>query len=501
MFDKKERLFWVAVVFAGIFSVWSIMNPAGLTNTLWAVVYKFHGSFGWFTVVMPFLALVICAYLAFSKYGSVKLGKEDDVPEFSTFSWIAMLFTAGIGVGLVNFGVAEPLIHYLLSPAGLAGGASEIDAAKNAMAITMYDWGLPAWSIYTLAGLVIGYFTYKKGAKFLPSTPIEHGFEDKSWAKPVGAMANVIAAGASALTMAASIGLGVAQVSNGVNAVTGLAVTGLTASIIILCVITLSYTLPAILPVKKGMKILGDVNVIIAIALLVFVFIFGPTRFFMENILLTFKETFTGIIPASFDTHIYQSKGYINDWQLTTMIWWVSWTPFMGIFVARISKGRTIKEIVLASISVPTLFLIAWFAVFGGYGLFDAIVGGGSIVDYVANNPNDVYLSFIQVLQALPLFQISGVIFVALIIIFLATGATSAAISLSMMTSDGAENPPAYKTLIWCLIMATIAFANVVTGTLDGIKAVAVCLGIPYLFFVVLQVAGLFRMMRRNENK
>ncbi|WBW97466.1 BCCT family transporter [Oceanirhabdus sp. W0125-5] len=498
---KASGLFWIAAGFTAIFSVWAVVNPSSLTNTLWDLVYKFHGTFNWFTIVLPLVFLVICFYLAFSKYGKIKLGPKDEKPEFSTFSWIGMLFTAGIGVGLVNFGVAEPMVHYLSSPLGLAGGYEKAEAAKNALMLSLFNWGLPAWTIYTLSGLVIGYFTYHRGAKFLPGTPIEEGFKDKKWGKTVGQITNIAAASAAALTMAASIGMGVFQVKNGVQAITGKQFPGLTSSLVILFILFVVYTVPAILPVKKGMKVLGDLNVVIAIGLLLFVFSFGPTRYFMETILTTLGTTVTKLIPQSFNTYVFQDKGWFNDWPLTTLIWWISWTPFMGVFIARISKGRTLRQFITASILIPTAFLVFWFCVFGGFGLLNDIAGDGAIAKYVTENPNDVYLSFIMVLQSLPLFAITGPIFVILIVVFLATGATSAAISLSMMTSDGAENAPIPRTIIWSIIMVTISFANVVTGTLSGVKAVAVFLGVPYVFFVILQVTGLIRQLRNDYRK
>lgn len=495
---KFSNLFWYAVAFSAIFSVWAVMNPTSLTTTLWGLIYKFHDNFNWLVISMPLIICILSFALAFSKYGQIKLGKKDEKPEFSTASWLTMLFTAGLGVGLVNFGVAEPLVHYLSSPLGLPGGFDKVTAAKNAMALTMFNWGIPAWAIYTISGLVIGYFTYHRSAKFLPGTPIEEGFKDKKWGKGLGSLTNILAAGASALTLAASIGLGVFQVKNALKAVFNWELAGVQSSLIILLFIFLSYTIPAISPINKGMKIIGDINIYLVIGVLIFTFVIGPTRFFMGSILTTFGETIKTIVPLGFNVYLFQDRGWFNDWPLTTLVWWVSWTPFLGIFIARISKGRTIKQIVLASIIIPTLFIIIWFSVFGGFGLLNDIAGDGSIAKYIAENPNDVYLSFIMVLQQLPAFNIIGLIFIALVVIFLATTATSAAISLSMMTSNGVENAPPYRTFIWCIIMVTIASANVVTGTLNGVKAVAVFLGVPYMFILFLQIAGMIRQMRKD---
>ncbi|MDR1886035.1 MAG: BCCT family transporter [Synergistaceae bacterium] len=496
-----DRTFWAAAGLTAIFSVWSLVNPTSLTTTLWRWVYKFHGAFSWFTIILPFAFLCICLYVGLGKYGNYKFGGCDARPEFSTFSWLGMLFTAGIGVGLVNFGVAEPMSHYLTSPLGIKGGFDPPQAAQNALNMSMFIWGLTAWSIYTISGLVVGYFTYSRGSKFLPGSPIADGFADKPWSKPLSKVANISAAGAAALTISASIGMGVFQVRNGIEAVTGLKFSGMTFSVVILVALFLIYTAFAILPVGKGMKKLGDANVCIAIGLLLFVFAIGPTRYFMSLIVQTLSGTVLDMIPISMRTFPFIEKKWFNDWPLTTMIWWISWTPFMGVFIARISKGRSLRQFMLASILTPTLFLVAWFSVFGGYGLMDTILGSGKIADYIINNPDDVYLSFIMVLQALPFFKITGVIFILLIVVFLSTTATSAAISLSMITSNGAENAPPLKTLTWSVIMATVAFANVATGTLSGVRAVAVSLAIPYIFFLLLQVSGVMRAMRSDYRK
>lgn len=500
---KKDSnlLFYVSLAITAVFALWGLINPTSLTTNLWKWVYDFHGTFNWFTISLPLVFLLILFSLAFSKYGKIKLGTKDSKPEFSTFSWIAMLFTAGIGVGLVNFGVAEPMVHFLHSPKGLAGGYTDIVAGKNALSLAMYNWGIPAWTIYAMSGLVIAYFAYHKEASFLPGSPIQVGFKDKPWGKKLGFITNIMASSAAALTVSASIGLGVFQVKNGLEAILGMQFTGLTSSLIILGVLFIGYTIPAILPLGKGMKFLGDFNIVIALSLLIFTFVFGPTRFFMEMILSTLGKTIIDLVPTATDTFIFQDKGWFNDWPLTTLIWWISWTPFTGVFIARISKGRTIKEFVLASTLIPTFFLVIWFSVFGGFGILNAIAGDQSISNYVLNNPNDVYLSFIMVLQSLPIFKITGAIFVVLIFVFLSTSATSSAIALSMMTNNGSENAPKSRTIIWSAIMVIIASANVVTGTLNGVKAVAVFLGIPYLFFLILQVSAFLRQIKRDVDR
>lgn len=217
--------------------------------------------------------------------------------------------------------------------------------------------------------------------------------------------------------------------------------TSLVSSVVILVLVFIAFTIPSVFPMAKGMKRAGDPNVIIAVALLLFVFLTGPTSYFMNTILGTLGGTFTQIVPISINAYPLLEKSWFNDWPLTTMIWWVSWTPFVGVFVARISKGRTLKEFILGSIFIPTIFMVLWFSIFGGYGLKDAVLG------------------------------------------------------------DGAANAPPMKVIIWALIMATVAFATIATGTIDGVRAVAVFLGIPYTFFLILQISGFTRSIRSDFKK
>ena len=298
--------------------------------------------------------------------------------------------------------------------------------------------------------------------------------------------------------MAASIGLGVFQVKNAVSAVTGWNLDGMRFSIMILLGMFAIYTTASVLPVGKGMKVLGDINVVVAVSLLVFVFVLGNSPFLMSFIAQTLKNTFLGVIPTSLESFPFLDKQWSFDWPNTTLIWWISWTPFLGIFIARISKGRTIRQIVLAGVLVPTLFLVVWFSVFAGTGFLDTIIGDGSIIQYIQDYPDDVYLSFIMVLQQLPLFQVTGIIFIVLILVFLATSATSSMISLSIITSNGPENAPVGRTLIWSIITTMVAFANVATGTLDGVRAVAVIIGIPYMFLLFLSISGMIRQLRHD---
>lgn len=501
LIQKKNFLFWASIIFTGIFSVWAVVSPTGMTAALWSLLGKYNLTFSWFTMPLPIILLLIAFYLAFSKYGKIKLGRPNDKPEMSTFAWIGTLFTAGIGIGIVNFGVAEPLVHYLQSPVGISSGISPAQAAENGMKYSMFIWGLPAWAIYTMAGLVIGYFAYYKGKKFLPGEPIAAGFSDKRWAISVAMLANVVAAGAAALTIAAHIAIGIFQIQNAIRAVSGYDITSNLSSIILLIIMFFIYTFAAILPIQKGMATLGKANTIVAVVLMIYVFLITNSTLIMRLVTLNIRHAFLDVFSVGFTTFPFSDQTWFGSWPNTIMIWWFSWTPFLGIFIARISKGRTIRQIVTMSILVPTFFLIFWFSVFAGNGFWNTFFGDGRIIHFIANNPENVYLSFIMVLQELPGFAITGPIFLILVVIFLATATTSGMISLSIITSNGPENAPKSRVVLWSILATMIAFSNIITGTLDGVKAVGVIIGIPFLFFVLLSISGMYRQMKLDYSR
>ncbi|PAK85084.1 BCCT family transporter [Lentilactobacillus parakefiri] len=499
--QRKNFLFWASIIFTGFFSIWAVISPKGMTATLWNLLGQYNLHFSWFTMPMPVILLLISLYLAFGKYGKIKLGKPDDQPEMSTFAWIGTLFTARIGIGIVNFGVAEPLVHYLQSPVGISAGISPAQAAENGIKYSMFIWGLPAWAIYTMAGLVIGYFAYYKGKKFLPGEPIAAGFSDKPWAANVAVFANIVAAGAAALTIAAHIAIGIFQIQNAVKSVSGIDIASTTGSIVLLIIMFFIYTFAAILPIQKGMGTLGKLNTIVAVILMIYVFMITNSTMIMRLVTENIRHAFLDVFPVAFTTFPFSDQTWFGSWPNTIMIWWFSWTPFLGIFIARISKGRTIRQIVLMSILVPTFFLIFWFSVFAGNGFWNTFFGDGRIIHFIANNPENVYLSFIMVLKELPGFAVTGPIFLLLVVIFLATTTTSGMISLSIITSNGPENAPKNRVIIWSILATMIAFSNIITGTLDGVKAVGVIIGIPFMLFVFLSISGMFRQMRLDYSK
>lgn len=509
------KLFIISAIITAVFSTWSILYPINLGDTLSRFQVFFSLMYGWFIKILPIIIIGISLYFGISKkYRDMRFGGPDARPEFSTFSWLAMLFTAGIGIGIVYFGINEGAIAYLLAPDGIgadgglaANGTQKWEAAKNAMAISIYHWGVPAWAIFSISGLSVGYFTFRHGTRYLPGAPIEFAFKGRPWAKPVARVMNVLGVVCSALTISATMGIGAVQIASGARIVANAPAEGTEMwPFIVLAILFVIFTLAAVTPLKKGMKFIGDANMWMAIGIMVFVMIFGPTRFIFEQIFDTFGSVLTGLIPKNFEMYIFvDDPSYTVAWDTATLLWWIAWTPFMCVFIASISKGRKIKEFCFATMTIPVIFMVLWLATFSGTVLLDIIQGSGEIGKYALENPEE---TFFALLRNLPFSGFTQIFTLVLIIFFLATTCTSAAISLSRMTGPDGIEISHTRSAVWSVLMTLIAvaaiYATISSGGIEGmygIRALATALALPYLFFYILIIAAFIKQIRKDEHK
>lgn len=491
---QKSNLFKISAPFVLLIAIISIIYPRELTNFVIMVTNFFYVSFDWFILWLPLLALVLALFIAFSKYGKIKLSDEE--PEYSTFSWMSMLFTAGIGVGIVFYGPLEALWHYQTSPIGINGNYDQQEAMQNAMSISLFVWGLPAWALYTFGGIIIAYFAYKHNATFTPQACVEIGFKNRIFTKAISKIIILGAIISIALSVSSSVAMAVGQVSSGLKIIFNADFTSDFYKIIILIFLSLAFTLASILPISKGMKVLGDWTMIISIALLLFVFITGPTHYFISVIVNSIGEVITTTISHSFNLYIFKSRNWLVWYPLAYIVWWITWTPFVGVFLAKISKGRTLKEFILCSIMIPTGFMVVWFSVFSGYGLLDEVQMSKEIVA-MANSSNYEGTIY-RILQDFPFSKITQTITVFLFISFVITTITSAAISLGIMTSDDAKSENKFKAAFWCIIIALVSFAVVITGKIEGIKAMGSFTGFIFVYLLFIMGAALFKQLRKD---
>ena len=487
----------VSLVLCAAIAIWGVVDPTSMTGSAqWLVNYSLT-ALDWYFLALCTGFLVIMGYMALSKYGKIKLGDDDDEPEFSTGSWIAMLFAAGMGSGLLFWGVAEPIYHFATPPVGEAETAM---AARNAMVITNFHWGLHAWSIYGCCALVIAYFTFRLKLPSMVSTPIMVGFKNvfaPRTLKQIGNTSDILAVIAVIFGLAGSLAMGTLMVRSGMHAVFDTP-TDVTMSMIIIVVMTICFLLSACTGVDKGIKILSNINMIVAIMILLVVLFGGPTAYLFQSFILAIGDYLIQLIPMSFKTYAYTPAGswnWFHGWTLTYLIWWLAWGPFVGIFIARISRGRTIREFVTYVVGVPTIVSMLWFAAFGGAAIHIEMFGAGGITENVFADVAGALFVFFQYFPGTDLLNFLAV---CLIFIFLVTSADSGTFVISMMTSNGSLNPPTKLKLTWGLIITAITIATIVTESVTVAKAMAITGAIPFTFIIIMQLAGFARVVRED---
>ncbi|MHA1528842.1 MAG: BCCT family transporter, partial [Alphaproteobacteria bacterium] len=453
----KNPLLFVALIITGAVAVWGIIDTTGLAVFAAHLVGIQFTSRAWFIMLAVSFMLIVSIWLALSPYGRIKLGKDDDEPEFSTVSWLTMLFAAGMGVGLLYWGTAEPLTHYLL----IAEYEDPRKAASIALFLTNFHWGLHAWAIYALTGLVIAYFSFRLGCPSLVSAPILKMFGQNRLARGVGWLCDLMAIVAIAIGLGGSIAMGVFQVKEGVDALFGLQDTGIELTLGIFVVLCFAYILPLTVDLSKGMAMLSNTAMAVAGGLMIFILLAGPTNFIMGGIVQAFGEYLGGVFTHGFRTFTFMDDrvgNWFQSWTLTYMVWWLAWAPFVGVFIARISKGRTIREFICGVMLVPTAFSILWFGVFGGVGFYGILRLDMPILDVVRDNLSGVTF-FVLDQFPLPFLTVFAVVVAAFL--FLITSVVSAAFVLGMFSTGGDLNPSTRVKLSWGGVLGALGLVMI----------------------------------------
>ncbi|WP_116394407.1 BCCT family transporter [Paenibacillus sp. ATY16] len=486
-------VFIISIVIIAVFVLWGAFAPEQLADAANQVFSFSIGNFGWFYLMSTLFILVFAFYMAFGKYGSVKLGADDDEPEYSTISWFAMLFSAGMGIGLVFWGVAEPLSHYSSPPEGATGGTTE--AARLAMRYSFFHWGLHPWAIYTVISLTLAYFQFRKGYKGLISSTFIPLIGEKLAQGWVGKIIDTLAIIATAFGVATSLGLGTLQINGGLSHLFGLPSSILVQTLIILAV-TILFLLSATTGLDKGIKLLSNLNLTIAVILMLFVLLMGPTSFIFDTFTLSLGGYLQNIIEMSLRLTPFTQGTWVGAWTLFYWAWWIAWAPFVGTFIARVSKGRTIKEFVLGVLLVPSTFGFIWFAVFGGTGLrlemFDKVHLAQAVKE-------DMTTALFLTLEQLPLGTIISVVATLLIITFFITSADSATFVLGMLSSDGRLDPSNKVKIIWGVLQSSIALVLLISGGLNGLQTASIAAALPFAIILIGMCASLQKALREED--
>ncbi|CEI73235.1 MULTISPECIES: glycine betaine uptake BCCT transporter [Romboutsia] len=485
-------VFYISVAIIGLFVLWGLISPNSLASTATLALAFTTDKFGWMFLIITFLVLVFMIALAFSKYGRLRLGHEDDRPEFSNITWFGMLFSAGMGIGLVFWGVAEPLDHYIYPLSGIPKLTPE--AANAAITFSFFHWGLHAWAIYSLVGLTIAYFRFRKDKKLLISqtlSPIIGGDLNSPQSKFIDILAII----ATAFGVATSLGLGAMQINGGLNNLFGINI-NIFNQIIIIIISTILFLISSTTGLEKGIKILSNINVGIAVLLLIFVFILGPTANILEVFTNNLGNYLQNIISMSLRLTPFEESNWIANWTLFYWAWWIAWSPFVGVFIARVSKGRTIREFIIGVLLVPSLFSCIWFAVFGGTALSLEINTNLALLEALKA---DMSSTLFVMLESLPFGYIISIIATILILTFFVSSADSATFVLGMFSAKGSMEPTNKVKLVWGILQALVAVALLLSGGLQGLQTMSIVTALPFSIILVLMMLSFIMELRKEK--
>ena len=470
--------------------LWGLLSPASLDSVFGQLLVSITRNFGWFYLWVVLGLVILAFFLAVSRYGELKLGDEDDEPEFSVGAWFSMLFAAGMGIGLVFWGVAEPISHYVSAPPGVASGTPE--AANVAMRYAFFHWGLHPWAIYGIVGLSIAFFQFRRKAAPLVSSVTEA----LSWkvVQRLSPAFNVLAVVATAFGVATSLGMGAQQINSGLNAVFGLPV-GPAAQVGIIAVTTMLFLASAVSGVGRGIKWLSTGNLIVAALLALAVLVLGPTVAIIDTFTNTLGSYLSEFVRMSLRMTPFRENSWVGDWTIFYWAWWLSWSPFVGLFIARVSRGRTIRQFIAGTVLAPTLVGFVWFSVFGGAALYMEIFQG---VPVAAAVKADVSTAMFALFNALPMGAVMSVVATLLVMVFFVTSGDSATLVLAMMSTGGNPNPPNRVKIMWGVLVSAIAVSLLLAGGLKAMQTATIVFALPFSLVLLLMAFSVTRAIHQD---
>ncbi len=487
---QVSKVFWISIVLASAFVVWGFVAPLQLGEIMNHTKAFFLESFGWFYQLSATFFLLFALFLIFSKFGKIRLGADGDKPEFKNKTWFAMLFSAGMGIGLLFFGVSEPISHFVDPPIGEGGTA---EAAKIALRYTYLHWGFHAWAIYSVVGLILAYYKFRKNESGLISVTLIPLIGER--AKGItGTIVDSVAVFATIFGVATSLGLGVAQINSGLHYVIPAIPKSLVIQLIIMAIVTVLFILSACTGLKKGISFLSNANLLLAV-LLLFAFLFlGPTSFVLDLFTTTLGSYVQNLPSMGLRLTPFNETqaAWIQNWTIFYWAWWIAWAPFVGTFIARVSRGRSVREFMLAVLVVPTIVCVFWFTVFGGTAIYFDFFQGTNIAG------ESLETALFAVYQLLPFSGVLVIITLFLITTFFVTSADSATFVLGMQTAHGQLNPPNSVKIIWGLFLAASAVVLMLSGGLDAMQTAIIVSAFPLTFVLIAMTIAILKDLRKE---
>lgn len=492
------RVFWpslVIVVAVSLFSIFFSSTAGELWNSIQSSIVS---GFGWFYILSIACFVAFAIFLAVSRFGNITLGREDEKPDFNLVSWFAMLFAAGMGIGLVFYGVAEPLTFYTSPKPGVDGTDAEL--ANQAMAQTFLHWGLHPWAVYVIVGLALAYAIHRKGRPVSLRWALEPLLGDrvKGW---VGDLVDILAIVGTLFGVATSLGLGVTQVATGLKELGVIDEASNTFMVIVIAVITAIATISVVSGVGKGIQWLSNLNLGLAAVFLVAIFALGPTLFLLRDFVQSIGAYTTNFLPNTFDAFAYtgsEGLAWAGGWTIFYWGWWIAWSPFVGVFIARISRGRTVREFVAGALLVPTLLGFLWFTALGG----TAIHRQRTVGDLVPEEGLVAEVALFDTLATLPMGTLLSVIALVLVVVFFVTSSDSGSLVVDMLASGGHPDPPTWSRVLFAVLEGLVASALLLAGGTEGLSALqagSVATGAPFAVVIVFIMIALYKALRSEH--
>jgi choline/glycine/proline betaine transport protein len=490
-FIINPPVFFGAVAIIGIFLAIGIIFPSSAGEIFSAAQAAILSNFGWFYLLAVGIFLATMLLLCLGRYGRLRLGPDESTPDFKFSSWIAMLFAAGMGIGLMFYAVGEPMTHFMAPP---TAQPRSIAAMREAMAVTFFHWGIHAWAIYAVVGLSLAYFGYRYN---LPLT-IRSGLYPLLKERingPIGHIVDIFAIVGTMFGIATSLGVGVAQINAGLNYLLGIPI-GIEIQLPLIAGITMLATVSVVTGLDKGIRILSETNLVVAILLMVFVLVVGPTaqlfRDFVQNLGL-YLDT---LLLRTFNIYAYEPTPWVDAWTLFYWAWWISWSPFVGMFIARISRGRTVREFVTAVLFIPAGFTFFWMTVFGNTAMFvDTGVAAGALGAAVAD---DVSVGLFKFFEYLPLPGLTSTLAVLLVGIFFITSADSGSLVVDSIAAGGETQTTTGQRVFWCVLEGVVAASLLLAGGLGALQSATVASALPFAFIMLALIWSLLIGMRAD---
>jgi choline/glycine/proline betaine transport protein len=455
-------------------------------NALQAIIVV---NASWFYVLTVAIILITVMFLGLSRYGNIKLGPDHSTPDYNHISWFSMLFSAGMGIGLMFFGVAEPVMHYMSPP---VGDAATVDAAREAMKITFFHWGLHAWAIYAIVALILAFFSYRHGLPLTLRSALYPLIGDKIYG-PIGHAVDIFAVIGTVFGVATSLGYGVLQVNSGLNYLFDVPV-GIITQVILIIAVTLLAVISVTTGLDKGIRRLSELNMGLAVLMLLFVLILGPTVYLLQAFVQNVGAYASDIVGNTFNLFAYEKTDWLGGWTILYWGWWMSWAPFVGLFIARVSRGRTIREFVMGVLFIPTGFTLMWMTFFGNSAI-DLIMNQG-VSSLGAAVSQDVAISIFAFLENFPMSGVLSFVATCMVIVFFVTSSDSGSMVVDMLCSNGKDNTPMWQRIYWAGGEGVVAAVLLMVGGLGALQTMTIASALPFAVILLIATYGLIKALR-----